>query len=320
MSNKLKDALRGGNVPQRSSQRPPTGPTGADLIGATLEPTPAQTESAPILPVDKLVHYERNPRRGALDDTESIAELATSIRERGLLQALLVRPIPGDKYEVIAGNRRLAALRQAGIETAAVDIRTLSDSEALEIALMENLQREDLSVIDQFDATIELVKMHFNLETNEAAANLISDARNAELAKGANAELTHVRERLEKLFVSIGLSSINSFWVNRSFMFSMPHEVAEALRSRTININQAKALAKLDDLELRNQLLQDAVLGQITAMELDQRIREHNAAKREADIMYSAKRHLTKSRFKKLDPADKEEVNRLLRRVVELLK
>jgi ParB family chromosome partitioning protein len=82
---------------------------------------------------------------------ETIAELAASIREHGVVQPVLLRAI-GDDFELVAGERRLRAAREAGLETVPAIVRELSDGEALEIALVENLQREDLNPMDQAEA------------------------------------------------------------------------------------------------------------------------------------------------------------------------
>jgi ParB family chromosome partitioning protein len=120
---------------------PPHGGTAAE--GVT---SPAPWE----LPLDDLATGNLQPR-GAFPE-ESLAELADSIRERGILQPLIVRPRPspeGPRYEIVAGERRWRAARQAGLATVPVLVRELDDPTALAVALIENLQREDLNPIDQ---------------------------------------------------------------------------------------------------------------------------------------------------------------------------
>jgi ParB family chromosome partitioning protein len=94
---------------------------------------------------------------------ESLAELAESIREQGVLQPLIVRAVPavdGDvtTYEIVAGERRWRAARLAGLATVPVIVRELTDQEALAVALIENLQREDLNPIDQAQSMARLVE------------------------------------------------------------------------------------------------------------------------------------------------------------------
>lgn len=82
-------------------------------------------------------------------DEEALAELAESIAQHGVLQPILVRPVSGDCYQIVAGERRWRASRMAGLTEVPVIIRELTDQEVMEIALIENLQREDLSPIEE---------------------------------------------------------------------------------------------------------------------------------------------------------------------------
>ncbi len=108
-------------------------------------------------------------------DEATIAELADSVRERGVLQPILVRPT-GSGYEVIAGERRLRAARLAGLETVPAVVREMSDQEALEVAIVENLQREDLNDVEQARAYKQL--LDFGL-SQEQVANAVGKSRSA---------------------------------------------------------------------------------------------------------------------------------------------
>src|SRR5262245_30580973 len=96
----------------------------------------------------------RNPRRRV----KHIEELAESIDAHGLLQPLLVRPRAEGGFELVAGHRRHAALQHLGWETASVIVRDIDDEQAYVLALVENLQREDLSPHDEADALAHLVR------------------------------------------------------------------------------------------------------------------------------------------------------------------
>src|SRR5512134_2687777 len=100
--------------------------------------------------VDELQPGRYQPRLQLRE--QGLAELAESIREQGVLQPLIVRAIGGsdpNSYEIVAGERRWRAARLAGLATVPVIVRELSDREALAVALIENLQREDLNPMDQ---------------------------------------------------------------------------------------------------------------------------------------------------------------------------
>ena len=128
------------------------------------------------LGLDELQPGRYQPRRQVRDD--GLAELAESIREQGILQPLIVRVVPlaqepsGPKtYEIVAGERRWRAARLAGLSTVPVILRELSDQAALAVALIENLQREDLNPIDQARSMSQLVD-EFNLTHDEIAKAL----------------------------------------------------------------------------------------------------------------------------------------------------
>ena len=98
----------------------------------------------------KLSEIEPNraqPRREF--DEESLAELADSIAQHGVLQPLLLRPLMGGGYQIVAGERRWRAARMAGVYEVPAIVREMTDHEVMELALIENLQREDLTVLEE---------------------------------------------------------------------------------------------------------------------------------------------------------------------------
>jgi ParB family chromosome partitioning protein len=122
------------------------------LLGDDLpEESPAATSQSVgrTLPVEYLQTGEFQPRRHF--DPEALQALVQSVRERGVLEPILVRRLddPQDRYEIIAGERRWRAAQTAGLHDVPVIVKDLADQEALEIALIENLQREDLTAIEE---------------------------------------------------------------------------------------------------------------------------------------------------------------------------
>jgi ParB family chromosome partitioning protein len=100
-----------------------------------------------VLNIDLIQAGKYQPRK-SFDDTE-LQELANSIRENGVIQPIIVREVADSRYEIIAGERRYRASKLAGLDTIPVVIRTLTDEEALAFALIENIQRKDLNVIEE---------------------------------------------------------------------------------------------------------------------------------------------------------------------------
>jgi ParB family chromosome partitioning protein len=127
------------------------------LIGDEAVPTrgEAMPKASRTLPVAFLKPGRFQPRKNFADD--ALAELAASIREKGVLTPILVRPLGADSYEIVAGERRWRAAQMAKLHDVPVVVRDLADAEALEIAIIENVQRADLNALEEAAAYQELM-------------------------------------------------------------------------------------------------------------------------------------------------------------------
>jgi ParB family transcriptional regulator, chromosome partitioning protein len=127
------------------------------LIGEEAAPMRADAKGARTLPIAFLRPNRFQPRKTfAADDLHDLAE---SIREKGILQPILVRPVAGDAraFEIVAGERRWRAAQQAKLHDVPVVVREMGDAEALELAIVENVQRADLNAIEEAAAYHELI-------------------------------------------------------------------------------------------------------------------------------------------------------------------
>jgi ParB family chromosome partitioning protein len=124
-------------------------------LSAILPPARQQGEGLEQIPLDLIDANPRQPRT-SFDEGE-LRELAESIGARGVLQPVLVRPLAGGRYELVAGERRLRAARIAGLERVPALVRSTEENERLELALIENMAREDLNPIDAARACAALV-------------------------------------------------------------------------------------------------------------------------------------------------------------------
>ena len=122
-------------------------------------------------PIEELKPHSKQPRK-TFDDGK-MAELVASIKEKGVIQPLVVRQLP-DHYQIIAGERRWRAAQKAGLDRLPVVIQDVSEDWALEIALIENIQREDLNVIEEADAYRHLMD-NFDLSQEEVAKRVGKD-------------------------------------------------------------------------------------------------------------------------------------------------
>jgi ParB family chromosome partitioning protein len=139
---------------------------GKGLAALLPEPkTPAPAGSAAEVAVERLEPNPHQPRAGL--DPVRLGELAASIRQTGVVQPILVRP-RGDRFQIIAGERRWRAAREAGLATVPVTVREVPDAELLELALVENIQREELTPLEEAQAFQKLAT-EFQLTQEEIA-------------------------------------------------------------------------------------------------------------------------------------------------------
>lgn len=144
------------------------------LLGDGVEADFSKIEDQRMLPLSSLKASKFNPRRHF--DDEHLNELADSIRERGLVQPLIVRPQEGkDTYEIVAGERRWRAAQKANLHEVPVVIRSLTDQESVELAIIENVQREDLNAIEEAEGYRSLMDGHGY--TQEDLARVIGKSR-----------------------------------------------------------------------------------------------------------------------------------------------
>ncbi|MCG3170719.1 MAG: putative chromosome-partitioning protein ParB [Pseudomonadales bacterium] len=149
------------------------------LIGAGSPVTtgsgaePGEAESLRQLPVDLIRRGRYQPRRDF--NPEALEELANSIRSQGLLQPVVVRPLPGGEFELIAGERRWRASQMAGLTGIPAIVRDVPDEAAMALALIENIQREDLNAIEEAVA-LQRLQQEFGL-THEQIAEAVGKSR-----------------------------------------------------------------------------------------------------------------------------------------------
>ena len=140
------------------------------LLGAD---TAAPRDALATLPVGRIRPGKYQPRTRM--DQQALAELAASIRSQGLMQPLLVRPVEGERYELIAGERRWRAAQMAGLEEVPVLVREVPDEAALALSLIENIQRENLNPMEEAAGVQRLVD-EFKM-THEQAADAVGRSR-----------------------------------------------------------------------------------------------------------------------------------------------
>ena len=189
------------------------------------------------LPLREIEPDPGQPRK-TFDD-ETLAELSASIAEHGLLQPIAVRPKPSGGYLIVAGERRWRASRMAGLTEVPVIVKDVSDEQAMELALVENLQREDLDPVEEAAGIRELMT-RCDL-TQEQAARKLGKSRSALANSLRLLSLPEtVLELLKSGFITIGHAKV---------ILGLPtpelqEEAAQMIADNQLNVRQAEALCK----------------------------------------------------------------------------
>ena len=209
----------------------------SSLMGeVSEEQTENLSSSETKIPISKLRPSPIQPRR--IFEKASIAELADSIKSKGLVQPILVRPSksnPGD-YEIIAGERRWRAAQVAQLHEISAVIRNLDDVESLEIAIIENVQRADLSPIEEAAGYKKLMENYGH--TQEALSEIVGKSR------------SHVANIIRLLSLPnsiqdmISQGSISSGHARAIMNSAFPEQLAEKIINENLSVRQTEALVK----------------------------------------------------------------------------
>ncbi|MDE7346414.1 MAG: ParB/RepB/Spo0J family partition protein [Muribaculaceae bacterium] len=188
--------------------------------------------------INNIIPNPDQPRRTFSD--EGLDELAASIRELGIIQPLSLRSAPDGGYQIIAGERRWRAAQRAGLNTVPAYVRTASDSEVTEMALIENIQREDLNAIEVALAFRKLIDTY---------------------------DLTQ-----ERLSERVGKS--RSVITNHLRLLKLPAEIQIALRDRRLDMGHARALLAIDDPKLQLKIFKQILKEGLSVRMVEQLARE----------------------------------------------
>ncbi len=202
---------------------------GALMLENATDEMLAQNE----LDLNEIVPNRDQPRKTF--DEASIEELAQSIKQHGVLQPLLVRPIPSGGYQLVAGERRWRACRIAGLTKVPVVIKELTDTETMEIAIIENLQREDLNPIEE--------------------------------AEGLQALIDKCGYTQEEVATSVGKS--RPAIANSLRLLRLPPEVREMTKNGEISAGHARALLAFDNDAMMLEAAKNIVLNKMTVRDVE---------------------------------------------------
>ena len=257
-----------------------------------------ETEGQMMVALESLKPGRFNPRRNFPE--VQIAELAASIRERGLVQPLVVRPsgTSGKSYEIVAGERRWRAAQVARLKEVPVVVRSLSDQEAIEIAIIENVQREDLNAIEEAEGYNVLMDNHGY--TQEDLAKVIGKSR-SHLAN--TLRLLKLPEGVQDLVRSGELSAGHArALIGRPDAAALAARIVkEGLTVRQVEaLTQERASAKPQRQKSKDADTRAAESELHEALGLDVEIKKGKGEKGELRIRYSSLEQLEDVRFRLL--------------------
>lgn len=229
---------------------------GKGLGALMLENATDEMVAANTLPLNEIIPNKDQPRKTF--DEGALEELADSIRQHGVLQPLLVRPLPAGGYQLVAGERRWRASRMAQLKEVPVVIKELTDTQTMEIAIIENLQREDLNPIEE--------------------------------AEGLQALIDRCGFTQEEVATSVGKS--RPAIANSLRLLKLPQEVRDMTRNGEISAGHARALLALDNEAMIYEAAQNIIKNNLTVRDV-----ERLAKMKESSSTVSVKRSRRRDSF-----------------------
>lgn len=210
-------------------------------------------------------------------DEIKLKELASSIRNHGILEPLLVRKLEDGSFELVAGERRLRASQMISLTEVPVIIKTLSDEEATLIALTENLQREDLNPLEETWGILQLLSAKVNQNLEEVTALLYRMMREETGKTGNNPEYlvmgTDLANQIISIFASLGLMNWQSFVANRLPLLNLPYDIQQVLMKGQLAYTKAIAISRLKNSQQRQELLAEAISQSLSLTEIKEKIK-----------------------------------------------
>jgi ParB family chromosome partitioning protein len=203
-------------------------------VGVESQANERSARSQRKVPIEFVRANPRNPRK--LFSEAELAELADSIRERGIIQPIVVRARGADSYEIIAGERRWRAAQRAGLHELPIVVLDVSDAEALELAIIENVQRSDLNALEEATGYQSLAKEYSH--TQEDIAKIVGKSR------------SHIANTLrllnlpEKVKAYINSGKLTAGHARMLVGQANAEELAEQIVNQDLNVREVEAIAR----------------------------------------------------------------------------
>lgn len=255
-------------------------------------------------------------------DPSKMEQLVQSVITYGILEPLLLRPLENGKYELVAGERRYRAAKTAGLTEVPATVRELDDNEALQLALVENLQREDLNPVEETEGILQLLALEIQIPVSEVTALLYKMANELKGKVTHNVMGSSKSLTIQEIFKDLGLMKWESFVANRLPLLNLPADILEVLRQGKLAYTKAQAIAVVKDEQQRQILLDEVVRSELSLAQIRERI---NALKPASDtqspkILFKSVSHrLSKSKTLWDDPKKAKKIVALIKQMETLL-
>lgn len=219
--------------------------------------------------LDLIVFNPDQPRKYFSE--AGLEDLARSIQEKGVLQPILVRPSAEGRYELVIGERRVRASRLAGLTLIPGTIRELSDEEALEIGLIENLQREDINPVEEVDGYLRVLRARLKLSQEEIITLLgkMWWQYKKRAGEGKNVFTLDVHYgAIEQIFSAIGGISWQSFYSVKLRVLKLAPEVLLQVRSGRLDYTKGLEVGRVSDPPTRQALLERVLAENLSVAQI----------------------------------------------------
>jgi len=301
---------------------------GRSILGSFIsEPSAThevQEAAAEWISVDKIQKGNFQPRQ--FFSQEGIDSLAHSFKERGFRGTLNVRPLADGTYELVAGERRWRAAQQAGLKKVRCVVEQYTDEEALEFALVENLQREDLSKLEETEGILQLIETKLGI-AHDLAITLVRTEGHSDKRNRSDVAPSEELKQIEALLSYFNIE-LQTFRTKNLRTLSLPEELKRAHLERDLPYSSALELNKVKDKQERETLLEEIITKKLSFRDIRERVRELTAnqkGKVETEVITLVQRlEATVKRARKVEhllekTQKKKRLQRLLGELEELL-
>lgn len=230
------------------------------------------TQDVTNVAIDKIRLPDKQPRR--YFDSSKLIQLIQSIKKYGILEPLLVRPLNNGEYELVAGERRIRAAREVGLVEVPIVSLELDEKQALQVAIVENLQREELNAVEETEAVLELLSLSLEMNTHEVVSLIHLSYNAKQRGQKLNQNVLIQIEKIESILAEIGKFNVSSFRSSRLPLLNLPSDILAVLRRGEIEYTKAQVIARVKPEQKRTELLKIAISDNLSLSEIKAKVQQ----------------------------------------------